>query len=81
MPVQYGATYIPGSIPASSSISRAQCLELVVKVAHDMSGWASTRSVYFLDTAWEPDACLEPDMNCYLMAAMQRTMKIQEAIL
>src|ERR1022692_3208139 len=35
----------------------------------------------FLEAAREQDACLETGMNCYPMAALERTMKIQEVIL
>jgi transposase len=44
-----------------------------VSLAHDMSAlWEAAR---------EQDACLETGMNCYPMAALERTMKIQEVIL
>src|ERR1022692_4835149 len=35
----------------------------------------------FLEAAREQDACLETGMNCYPMAALERTMKVQEVIL
>src|ERR1017187_644709 len=35
----------------------------------------------FLEAARGEDACLEIGMNCYPMAALERTMKIQEVIL
>src|ERR1039457_4591100 len=35
----------------------------------------------FLEAARKQDACLETGMNCYPMAALERTMKIQEVIL
>src|SRR6204780_4402402 len=35
----------------------------------------------FIEAAREQDACLERGMNCYPMAALERTMKIQEVIL
>jgi hypothetical protein len=45
--------------------------------------WAvvDTRYVRFLKSDQEQEACLERGMNCYPMAAGERTMKIQEVIL
>ena len=44
-----------------------------MSLAHDMSA--------LLEAARGQDACLETGMNCYPMAALERTMKIQEVIL